>query len=177
MSAPPQQEGLWLRFASRFVPPDVGDDPTANLVSRMALAIFLATIFAGLLFGAVHFVTLPWEISRLVGTSILGCAVFGALGPLLLRRFGPAVATHTVLCYCFAALSVLVWCLGGAESPQMYWLIAVPVPAILAFGWRGAWWLGATLAEAAVLWGLHVADIRYSETISFEVAREKWVST
>ncbi len=175
-SAPPS-DGLWLRLASRFVPADVRADPTANLVSRMALAIFLATIFAGLFFGAIHFLTLPPATARLVGTSILGCAVAGALGPLLLRRFGPAVATHSVLCYCFAALSVLVFCLGGAESPQMYWLIAVPVPAILAFGWRGAWWLGATLAEAAVLWGLHVADVRYSGSISLEVAREKWVST
>jgi signal transduction histidine kinase/DNA-binding response OmpR family regulator len=168
---------LWLRFAHLFIPEQVRADPAAYRVSRIAIGIFVATIFAGVGFGLIHWATLPPPIDRVIGPTILGCAVAGALGPLVLRARGASFATQAVLAYCFAALSVLVFFLGGPDSPQLYWLIAIPVPAIMAFGQRGAWWLAAVLAESLVLYALHLGGFQFPAHLTPELARAKWLAT
>ena len=168
---------LWLRFAHLFIPEQVRADPNAYRVARIAIGIFVATIFAGVGFGLIHWATLPPPIARVVGPAILGCAVAGALGPLLLRSHGARFATQAVLAYCFGALSVLVFFLGGPDSPQLYWLIAIPVPAIMAFGERGAWWLAAVLAESVLFYALHLGGFQFPAHLSPELARAKWLAT
>jgi signal transduction histidine kinase/CheY-like chemotaxis protein len=171
-----REQSLWMRAAHRFIPERMRGDIALYRQARTAVGVSFAIAPFGLVFGLVHWFTLPPQIAGIVGPTILSVGAAGLAGPLLVRVMGPK-ALHLVLGYCFAALTVLAFCLGGPQSAEIYWLLAIPFPAILVFGGRGAWWLGAALVTAAGFYAFHLAGFQFPNYLSVQLTEEKWVAS
>jgi hypothetical protein len=129
-----------------------GDDAESRHAQR-TIAFGLAMVIWVPVFAGLYGYFNAWT-----GAEIIAVAGVVCLLALLSLRIGvsPRWAGSVVTADLFLALSGVCWWSGGADSPAIYWLPAVPMLAIVLLGrWGGALWLAITLLTSSAFVVLH----------------------
>ena len=172
-------DGLLTRFADLFIREDQRADPDSHRRARTVVGACVIVVPFSILFGLSHRARLPPEIAGIVSGFVLGCAPASLLTlPLIRFSRRPEFASSLVLGYCFIALCVLSFFLGGPQSAQLYWLVCIPVPAMLMAGPRaGAFWLAMCLLVMGVFYGAQLHGFEFPSSLPAEQLQGKWLNT
>ncbi|NNE00937.1 MAG: response regulator [Pirellulaceae bacterium] len=120
-----------------FVPQNSTDDFNERL-ARRAVVVALA-----ILFWAPVFATLYYSLGSPIGGLIIGVNAALLLAVLVSLRYSRSsfITGHLTASVIFATMTGLAMRTGGTGSPSLWWLLAVPIIALVSCGLRsGIFW-------------------------------------
>jgi len=172
-------EPPWLRVAGLFVPARLRSDAETYRRARTAVYLCGIPVLSSLGYAWRYWQVLPGEVGAAVAALVLGTNVAVLAALLLLRRTGRVgLAIHTLLAYSFTEFTVIAWLGGGPATDTPYYLMVLPLVALLTCGTRPALvWLGLCLAEYALGFALLEAGFVFPDRLPAAEHLPFWLTT
>jgi signal transduction histidine kinase/DNA-binding response OmpR family regulator len=144
--------GLWSHAVDMWIAPRVRGDPDSHRRARLVVAGALVCMPFSLAFSLIYPLTFGAGVGAYLGALVFGLVPFGVLTLLMIRVFN-WTAFGAILAYAFTCFILISYELGGARSPVLNWLIALPSVAILVGNARRGivWFAAGQLACLAFL--------------------------
>ena len=172
-------EPPWLRVAGLFIPAALRRDAEAYRRARTAVYLCAVPVVTSFGYAWSYWHALPGATGRAVAAMVLGTnlAVLAAL--VLLRRTGwVGLAVHSLLAYSFAEFTLISSLCGGPGSSTTYWLVLLPLVAMLTCGTgAGLVWLGLVLADYTLGFALIEAGVAFPDRLPPAEHLPLWLSS
>jgi signal transduction histidine kinase/CheY-like chemotaxis protein len=152
------RERLLWRAMDWFVPaPQLAASEESARGARALVGFCFTSVFAGLLFSGVYWLTLSEEV-RIYAAGAIGAFALVVVGELLIgRRWwgvhagGATLSTSLALSVC-----IIIWFTGGADSPALWWYVLLPMFGLIDWArWQS---LAVVLLGGALLVGWNLID-------------------